>query len=162
MKCPFCNCLNTKVVDTRPNDENSSIRRRRSCEVCGKKFTTYEKVENIPLIVIKKDRFRETFDKDKLMKGIMRSCHKRPVSFSQIEIIVDEIENTALNSLEKEIESEKIGELVMHKLKDIDEVAYIRFVSVYRQFKDIDTFMNELQKLIKPSTKAEGYDVSKS
>jgi len=162
MKCPFCNCLNTKVVDTRPNDENSSIRRRRSCEVCGKKFTTYEKVENIPLIVIKKNRFRETFDKDKLMNGIMRSCHKRPVSFSQIEKIVDEIENTALNSLQKEIESEKIGELVMSKLKDIDEVAYIRFVSVYRQFKDIDTFMNELQKLIKPSTKAEDYDVYKS
>lgn len=153
MKCPFCNCLNTKVVDTRPNDENSSIRRRRICELCGKKFTTYEKVENIPLIVIKKDRFRETFDKEKLMKGIMRSCHKRPVSFLQIEKMVDEIENTALNSLEKEIESEKIGELVMRKLKDIDEVAYIRFVSVYRQFKDIDTFMNELQKLIKPSQK---------
>ncbi|TCK97875.1 transcriptional repressor NrdR [Natranaerovirga hydrolytica] len=148
MKCPFCSEENTKVIDSRPAEDNNSIRRRRQCEQCEKRFTTYEKIDNIPLVVIKKDKKRETFDRDKLMAGILRSCHKRPISIKEIEKMVDEIENMVYNSMEKEIESKRIGELVMEKLKDIDEVAYVRFASVYREFKDVNTFMDELKKIL--------------
>ncbi|NLL70849.1 MAG: transcriptional repressor NrdR [Epulopiscium sp.] len=148
MRCPFCNNDTIKVIDSRPSEESNSIRRRRQCENCGKRFTTYEKIETIPMIVIKRDGTREAFDRDKLLNGIVKSCNKRSVSLKQIEQIVDEIENTVLNSLEKEITSAKIGELVMEKLKEVDEVAYIRFASVYRQFKDINTFMEELKKIL--------------
>lgn len=148
MRCPFCNNDTIKVIDSRPSEESNSIRRRRQCENCGKRFTTYEKIETIPMIVIKRDGTREAFDRDKLLNGIVKSCNKRSVSLKQIEQIVDEIENTVLNSLEKEITSAKIGELVMEKLKEVDEVAYVRFASVYRQFKDINTFMEELKKIL--------------
>ncbi|NMA84359.1 MAG: transcriptional repressor NrdR [Epulopiscium sp.] len=148
MRCPFCNNETLKVVDTRPSEDSNSIRRRRQCEKCEKRFTTYEKIETIPIIVIKRDGTRDTFDRNKLLNGILRSCNKRSVSLHQIEQIVDEVENTVLNSLEKEISSAKIGELVMEKLKEVDEVAYVRFASVYRQFKDINTFMEELKKIL--------------
>ena len=148
MKCPFCNKENTKVIDSRPAEDNSSIRRRRQCDECGKRFTTYEKVESIPLIVIKKDNNREPYDREKIEAGIVRSCHKRPVSISQINELVDDIENTILNMEEKEVPSSQIGELVMNKLKDFDSVAYVRFASVYREFKDIGTFMEELKKIL--------------
>ena len=148
MKCPFCNKENTKVIDSRPAEDNSSIRRRRQCDECGKRFTTYEKVESIPLIVIKKDNNREPYDREKIEAGIVRSCHKRPVSISQINELVDDIENAILNMEEKEVPSSQIGELVMNKLKDFDSVAYVRFASVYREFKDIGTFMEELKKNI--------------
>ncbi len=148
MKCPFCNKENTKVIDSRPAEDNSSIRRRRQCDECGKRFTTYEKVESIPLIVIKKDNNRESYDREKIEAGIVRSCHKRPVSISQINELVDDIENAILNMEEKEVPSSQIGELVMNKLKDFDSVAYVRFASVYREFKDIGTFMEELKKIL--------------
>ena len=148
MKCPFCGDDNTRVIDSRPADDNEAIRRRRQCDECGRRFTTYEKVETIPLIVIKKDKNRETYDRSKIESGVVRSCHKRPVSVDQIEACVDEIENKIFNLGVREIESEKIGEIVMDQIRDLDQVAYVRFASVYRQFKDADTFMSELKKLL--------------
>ena len=148
LKCPYCNAQDTKVIDSRPADDNSSIRRRRQCEKCGKRFTTYEKLETMPLMVIKKDRSRETYDRSKIESGIIHSCHKRPVSTQQINAMIDEIENQIFNMEEKEVETTVIGELVMRKLKQLDEVAYVRFASVYREFKDVNTFMEELGKLL--------------
>ncbi len=148
MKCPFCNYEESKVIDSRPTDEGQRIRRRRECLECGKRFTTYEIIESLPIIVIKKDKSRESFNRDKLMTGLLRACEKRPVSIDQLDNMIDEIETIIQNSLDREVSSEKIGELVMDKLKAIDEVAYVRFASVYRQFKDINTFMNELNKLL--------------
>ena len=148
MKCPFCGYEESKVIDSRPTDEGQRIRRRRECLQCSKRFTTYEVIESLPIIVIKKDKSRETFNRDKLMNGLLRACEKRPVSFDTLDNMIDEIEVIIQNSLDREVSSEKIGELVMEKLKNIDEVAYVRFASVYRQFKDINTFMNELNKLL--------------
>ena len=148
MKCPFCSFEESKVIDSRPTDEGQRIRRRRECLSCGKRFTTYEIIESLPIIVIKKDKSRETFNRDKLMTGLLRACEKRPVSIDTLDNMIDEIETTLQNSLDREVSSEKIGQLVMEKLKKIDEVAYVRFASVYRQFKDIDTFMQELTKLL--------------
>lgn len=148
MKCPFCGNDNTKVIDSRPTDD-SSIRRRRQCESCGKRFTTYEKVETIPLIVIKKDNNREPYDREKIVAGIVRSCHKRPVSISSINAMVDEIETKIFNIGEKEIPTTTIGAIVMEELKKLDEVAYVRFASVYREFKDVNTFMDEIKKILK-------------
>ena len=148
MKCPFCNAADTKVIDSRPADDNSSIRRRRQCETCGKRFTTYEKLETMPLMVIKKDNSRELYDRSKIEAGILHSCHKRPVSPQQISATIDEIENQIFNKEEREIETSAIGELVMDKLKDLDEVAYVRFASVYREFKDVNTFLSELKKML--------------
>ena len=148
MKCPFCGEENTKVIDSRPAEENNSIRRRRQCEVCGKRFTTYEKVETIPLIVIKKDDNREPYDRSKIERGIVRSCHKRPVSYDQIVSTVEEIEAEIFNKEEKEISSNEIGEIVMDKIKELDQVAYVRFASVYSEFKDVNTFMDELKKFL--------------
>ena len=148
MKCPFFGRDNTRVIDSRPADENNSIRRRRMCDECGKRFTTYEKVETIPLIVIKKDNNRETYDRSKIEAGVLRACHKRPVSANQITRLVDEVETEVFNMEEKEIPSQVIGELVMDRLKDLDAVAYVRFASVYREFKDINTFMDELKKVM--------------
>ena len=148
MKCPFCGDDNTRVIDSRPADDNEAIRRRRQCDECGKRFTTYEKGETIPVIVIKRDKNRETYDRSKIESGVVRSCHKRPVSVDQIEACVDEIENKIFNLGVREIESEKIGEIVMDQIRDLDQVAYVRFASVYRQFKDADTFMSELKKLL--------------
>ena len=149
MKCPFCGKLDTKVIDSRPVDENSSIRRRRQCEGCGKRFTTYEKLETMPLMVIKKDNTREAYDRSKIEAGIVHSCHKRPVSPQQIGVMIDEIENQIFTQEEREIPTSVIGELVMSKLKEVDEVAYVRFASVYREFKDVNTCMEELGKLLK-------------
>ena len=148
MKCPFCGEENTKVIDSRPAEENNSIRRRRQCEVCGKRFTTYEKVETILLIIIKKDDNREPYDRSKIERGIVRSCHKRPVSYDQIVSTVEEIEAEIFNKEEKEISSNEIGEIVMDKIKELDQVAYVRFASVYREFKDVNTFMDELKKFL--------------
>lgn len=148
MKCPFCGHENTRVIDSRPAEDNNSIRRRRVCDECDKRFTTYEKVETIPLIIVKKDENRETFDRTKIESGILRACHKRPVSLKQIQQIVDDIEVEIFSREDKEIPSSIIGELVMDKLKDIDSVAYVRFASVYREFKDINTFMDELKKVL--------------
>lgn len=148
MKCPFCGFEESKVIDSRPTDEGQRIRRRRECLNCGKRFTTYEVIESLPIIVIKKDKSRETFNRDKLMTGLLRACEKRPVSIDMLDNMIDEIETVLQNSLDREVSSEKIGELVMEKLKGIDEVAYVRFASVYRQFKDINTFMRELNKLL--------------
>ena len=148
MKCPYCSHENTRVIDSRPAENDNSIRRRRECDECGKRFTTYEKVETIPLIIIKKDNNRETYDRSKIEAGILRACHKRPVSAQQITSLVDEVENEVTNMEEKEIPSQVIGELLMNKLKAVDPVAYVRFASVYRQFKDISTFMEELSKLL--------------
>lgn len=148
MKCPFCGTEDSKVIDSRPTDEGERIRRRRECLNCAKRFTTYEIIESLPIIVIKKDKSRETFDRDKLLNGILRACDKRQISINTLDNMIDEIESTIQNSLDREVTSVKIGELVMEKLKDIDEVAYVRFASVYRQFKDITTFMEELNKLI--------------
>ena len=148
MKCPFCGKENTKVIDSRPADDNSSIRRRRQCDVCGKRFTTYEKVETIPIIVIKKDDNREPYDREKIQGGIIRSCHKRPVSANQISEMIEEIENEIFSMEDKEIASSVIGELVMDKLKNVDQVAYVRFASVYREFKDVNTFMHEIKKIL--------------
>ena len=148
MKCPFCGKENTRVIDSRPADDNSSIRRRRQCDECSKRFTTYEKVETIPLVVIKKDNNREPYDRSKIEAGVFRSCHKRPISVDTITKLVDEIENTVFNLEEKEVPSSKIGEIVMDKLKELDAVAYVRFASVYREFKDVNTFMSELKKIL--------------
>ena len=147
-KCPFCAYLESKVVDSRPTDEGSSIRRRRECLNCGKRFTTYETVESIPLVVVKKDGTREAFDKNKVLNGLVKACEKRPVPIVVLEKAVGDIEQQLLNLLNREVKSEYIGELVMEQLKEIDEVAYVRFASVYRQFKDINTFMDELNKLL--------------
>ena len=149
MKCPFCNQDNTRVVDSRPVDDNTAIRIRRMCDACGKRFTTYEKVETIPLIVIKKDQNREQFDRSKIEAGVLRACHKRPVSAEQIHKLVDEVETEIFNLEEREIPSSVIGEIVMDKLKDLEAVAYVRFASVYREFKDVNTFMDELKKILK-------------
>lgn len=149
MKCPFCNYDDTKVIDSRSQDENTAIRRRRLCESCGKRFTTYERIDTIPMAVIKSNKTRETFDRSKLLNGIMKSCNKRTVTVKQMEAIVDDIENAIMSSSDKEIESKEIGNMVMDRLKDIDEVAYVRFASVYRQFRDINTFKAELDKLMK-------------
>ncbi|MCX8130337.1 MAG: transcriptional regulator NrdR [Clostridia bacterium] len=149
MKCPYCGYVEDKVIDSRPTDEGSAIRRRRECSKCVKRFTTYEKVESLPLMVIKKDKTRQSFDREKLLNGLLRACEKRPVSANDLEKLVDEIESQAYNTLQREITSQEIGEMVMARLKDMDEVAYVRFASVYRQFKDINTFMDELRKLLK-------------
>lgn len=149
MKCPFCGHENTRVIDSRPADENNSIRRRRVCDECEKRFTTYEKVETIPLIIIKKDNNRETYDRSKIEAGVLRACHKRPISAAQITQLVDEVETEIFNREEKEVPSAMIGELVMDKLKNLEAVAYVRFASVYREFKDINTFMDELKKVLK-------------
>ena len=148
MKCPFCGDDNTRVIDSRPADDNCSIRRRRECDDCGKRFTTYEKVETIPLIIIKKDKTRETYDRSKIESGVIKSCHKRPISIEEIENCVDRIETKVFNLEHKEIDSTVIGEIVMDELKNLDEVAYVRFASVYREFKDVNTFMDELKKLL--------------
>ena len=149
MKCPYCGADDTKVIDSRPAEENNAIRRRRQCEKCNKRFTTYEKVETIPLIVIKKENIREPYDRGKIEVGILRSCHKRPVSYDQIVQAVEDVENTIFNMEKKEIPSQVIGEIVMERLKQLDQVAYVRFASVYREFKDVNTFMDELKKLLK-------------
>ncbi len=149
MKCPFCGNEDTKVIDSRPSEENNSIRRRRQCDVCSKRFTTYEKVEAIPLVVIKKDENREAYDRTKIESGVYRSCNKRPISVAQIVSLVDEVENAIFSMDKKEIPSSVIGELVMNKLRELDAVAYVRFASVYREFKDVNTFMKELEKVIK-------------
>ncbi|MDE6941436.1 MAG: transcriptional regulator NrdR [Lachnospiraceae bacterium] len=148
MKCPFCNHEHPRVIDSRPAEDNSSIRRRRACDVCDKRFTTYEKVEAIPLVIVKKDDNREAYDRSKIETGVLRACHKRPVSTDRIEDLVDEVEADILNRGEKEISSRVIGEQVMNKLKDLDAVAYVRFASVYREFKDVNTFMDELKKVL--------------
>ena len=148
MKCPYCGNVESKVVDSRPAEEGSSIRRRRECLRCSKRFTTYETVESLPMVVIKKDGSRQTFDRNKVLRGIQRSCEKRPVSVVDMERMTSEIEQELQNSLEREVSTETIGEKVMEKLKTADEVAYVRFTSVYRQFKDINTFMSELNKLL--------------
>ena len=148
MKCPFCGFEESKVIDSRPTDEGERIRRRRECLQCAKRFTTYEMIETLPIVVIKKDKSRETFNRDKLLTGLLRACEKRPVSVDTLERLIDEIETVIQNSLDREVSSERIGELVMEKLKGVDEVAYVRFASVYRQFKDINTFMDELNKLL--------------
>ncbi len=147
MKCPFCNAENTRVIDSRPADDAFSIRRRRQCDVCDRRFTTYEKVETMPLAVIKKDDNREPYSREKLQNGILQSCHKRPVSVEEITRIVDEVENAIFNLELREVPTSTIGELVMDKLKDVDAVAYVRFASVYREFKDVNTFMDELKKI---------------
>lgn len=148
MKCPYCSNLDTKVIDSRPAEDGSSIRRRRSCDICGKRFTTYEKVETIPLIIIKKDNNREQYDRAKIEAGILRACYKRPVSAEDIKQAVENVETEIYKLEEKEIPSKKIGELVMESLKELDEVAYVRFASVYREFKDVNTFMAEIKKIL--------------
>ena len=148
MKCPYCGFRESKVVDSRPAEEGSSIRRRRECLSCERRFTTYETVESLPMVVIKKDGSRQTFDRRKVLNGMVRACEKRPVPLGELERLTDEIEQNLQNSLEREISTEAIGEQVMEKLKGVDEVAYVRFASVYRQFKDINTFMSELNKLL--------------
>ena len=148
MKCPFCSHENTRVIDSRPAEDNNSIRRGRVWDECGKRFTTYEKIETIPLIIIKKANNREAYNRSKIEGGLIRACHKRPVSVQQITILVDEVENEIFSMVEKEISSQVIGELLMNKLKDLDPVAYVRFASVYREFKDVNTFMDELKKLL--------------
>ena len=148
MKCPYCGNPDTRVIDSSPAEDGSSIRRRRSCDTCGKRFTIYEKVETIPLIVIKKDNNREQYDRGKIEKGILQACYKRPVPAEVIRKTVEQIETEIFNREEKEIPSKVIGEIVMHKLKDLDEVAYVRFASVYREFKDVNTFMEELKSIL--------------
>jgi len=148
MKCPFCGHENTRVIDSRPAEENNSIRRRRVCDECDKRFTTYEKVETITLIIIKKDDNRETYDRSKIEAGVLRACHKRPISANQINRLVEEVETEIFNMEEKEISSQVVGEIVMNKLKNLEAVAYVRFASVYREFKDINTFMDELKKVL--------------
>ena len=149
MKCPFCGNEDTRVIDSRPAEDGSSIRRRRQCDKCDKRFTTYEKIETIPMIIIKKDNIREQYNRDKIEKGIWASCHKRPVSVEMVRNMLDEIEAEISSYESKEIPSSVIGELIMEKLQKVDQVAYVRFASVYREFTDVDTFMNELQKIIK-------------
>lgn len=148
MKCPYCNQENTKVVDSRPADDGGAIRRRRMCDECGKRFTTYEKVETIPMIVIKKDNNREQYDRSKIEAGVLRACHKRPISAKRISDLINAVETEIFNREDREIESKVIGELVMDKLKDLEAVAYVRFASVYREFKDVNTFMDELKKML--------------
>ena len=148
MKCPYCGYLESKVVDSRPADEGASIRRRRECLACHKRFTTYETMESLPLMVVKKDGSRQSFDRNKVLGGLIRACEKRPVPYHALEELVSEIEQVLQNQMEREIPSAQIGELVMERLKKLDEVAYVRFASVYRQFKDINTFMHELNKLL--------------
>ena len=148
MKCPYCSSENTRGIDSRPADDNNSIRRRRLCDDCGKRFTTYEKVETIPLIIIKKDNNREQYNRTKIEKGVLLACHKRPISAEQISKLVDDVETEIFNREEKEIPSALIGEILMDKLKNLDPVAYVRFASVYREFKDVNTFMNELKKML--------------
>ena len=150
MRCPFCDSADTKVIDSRPTEEGHAIRRRRGCDKCNRRFTTYEKVEETILMVIKKDGRREAFDRTKILNGIIKACEKRPVTMAQMEAIVSDIERTISNTMEKEIESYDIGELIMNHLKDVDEVAYVRFASVYRQFTDVNTFVKEIEKLIGP------------
>ena len=153
MKCPFCGYEESKVIDSRPTDEGEKIRRRRECLKCEKRFTTYEIIETVPIVVVKKDKSRQQFNRDKLLTGMLRACEKRPVSIETVEHAIDDIELVIQNSLDREVTSERIGELVMDKLKGIDEVAYVRFASVYRQFQDIDTFMSELSKLLSKEKK---------
>ena len=148
MKCPFCGHLDSKVVDSRPAEDGASIRRRRECLACHKRFTTFEVMESLPVVVIKKDGSRQSFDRSKLLNGMIRACEKRPVPFDVLQQIADEIEQTLQNEMNREIPSDQIGEMVMDRLKEVDEVAYVRFASVYRQFKDISTFMAELSKLL--------------
>lgn len=148
LKCPFCGSVETKVLDSRPTEDSTSIRRRRECISCLKRFTTYEKVEDIPIFVIKKDGNREPFSKRKILNGILKSCEKRPVSISSIEDLVDEIERQIQSTMNREVSSTYIGEIVMDKLKDLDDVAYVRFASVYKQFKDVNTFLDELNKIL--------------
>ena len=148
MKCPFCGFSESKVIDSRPADEGASIRRRRECLSCAKRFTTYETIESMPLVVVKRDGVRQSFDRVKLINGMVRACEKRPVSLSQLETIADEIEQELQGKLEREVSTVEIGEMVMKRLKEVDEVAYVRFASVYRSFKDINTFMDELSKLL--------------
>ncbi len=149
MKCPYCGCAESKVVDSRPTDEGERIRRRRECLQCSKRFTTYEIVENTPLMVIKKDNSREPFSREKLTNGLLRACEKRPISLDQIDEIIDKVESKIYSSMEREISTKKVGDYTLDFLKDVDEVAYVRFASVYRQFQDIHSFMNELEKLLK-------------
>ncbi|MBR4452004.1 MAG: transcriptional regulator NrdR [Clostridia bacterium] len=153
MKCPFCSCEDSKVIDSRPTDEGERIRRRRECNACGQRFTTYEIIETVPIIVVKKDHSRQVFDRDKLFRGMLKSCEKRPVSLEQLEKAVDNIEIQLQSAFDREVSSDKIGELAMEQLRVLDEVAYVRFASVYRQFKDINTFMEELAKLLSDSKK---------
>lgn len=160
MKCPFCGKDDTRVIDSRPADDNSSIRRRRICDSCGKRFTTYEKVETIPLIVIKKDNNREPYDRSKIEAGVLRACHKRPVSAAQITKLVDDVETEIFNMEKREIPSREIGELVMDKMQMLEPVAYVRFASVYREFKDINTFMDELKTVINKEAQGEVRDNS--
>lgn len=148
MKCPFCGYIESKVIDSRPTDESERIRRRRECMSCGKRFTTYEVIESVPVIVVKRDKSREAFNREKLFNGMLKACEKRPVPVEELEKAVNEIEAEIQNSLDREVTSVRVGELAMEKLKDLDEVAYVRFASVYRQFKDINTFMDELAKLL--------------
>ena len=148
MKCPYCGYEDDRVIDSRPTEEGTAVRRRRECSKCQKRYTTYEKVESLPLIVIKKDKTRQPFNREKIINGILRACEKRPVSLDDVEKIVNEIESQLYNSLQREVTTKDIGEMVMVKLKNLDEVAYVRFASVYRQFKDINTFMDELRKLL--------------
>jgi transcriptional repressor NrdR len=150
MKCPFCGKENTRVIDSRPTEDGTSIRRRRQCDSCEKRFTTYEKVEAIPLVVIKKNQDREPYDRTKIESGIFRSCHKRPISVDRIHVLVDEIEAAIFNLEARELPSSEIGRIVMDKLKDFDQVAYVRFASVYREFKDVNTFMDEIKKILEP------------
>lgn len=148
MRCPYCSFIESKVIDSRPTDENNSIRRRRECLKCGKRFTTYEKLESVSLVVVKKDDSRQPFNRDKVLKGIITACEKRPISIAQMERVADDIESELAQKMEREIQSTKIGEMVMKKLRNLDEVAYVRFASVYKQFDDIDTFMEELKGLM--------------
>ena len=148
MKCPYCNHADTRVIDSRPAEDGTSIRRRRSCDECGKRFTTYEKIETIPLIIIKKDNNREQYDRSKIEAGVLRACYKRPVSAEKIQKTIDAVETEIFKREEKEISSTVIGEIVMEKLKELDAVAYVRFASVYREFKDVNTFMAELKKIL--------------
>ena len=148
MKCPFCGYKESKVIDSRPAEGYTTIRRRRECLSCGKRFTTYETIERMPLVVVKRDGFRQSFDRVKLINGMVRACEKRPVPLQKLEAIADEIEQELQGALDREVTTEEVGEMVMRRLKNVDEVAYVRFASVYRQFKDIDTFMQELTKLL--------------
>ncbi len=155
MRCPYCNFPESKVIDSRPTDESNSIRRRRECLSCGKRFTTYETVESVPLVVVKKDGSRQAFDRNKILNGLVKACEKRPVSMEVLEKTVSEIEQKLLNSMDREVPSERVGELVMDALKEVDQVAYVRFASVYRQFKDVQSFMEELQQLLDTQKKPE-------
>ena len=156
MKCPFCENSDTKVIDSRPTEEGHAIRRRRECDHCGKRFTTYEKVEEMLLVVIKKDGRRETFDRNKILNGIIKACEKRPVPLADVEKVADDIERGLNNMMEKEVESNFIGELIMEQLKGLDEIAYVRFASVYRQFTDVGTFIAEIEKLLGSKNKTHG------